>query len=76
MSYYWYNRPELLQKAKDKYHNCGRKGKAVKYYLENKDVLQEKTNNKFKNLSKEEKEEKKEYGKNRYKNTKKNRLKY
>ena len=25
MSYYWFNRQELLQKAKDKYHNCGEK---------------------------------------------------
>ena len=25
MSYYWFNRQELLQKAKDKYHNDGGK---------------------------------------------------
>ena len=25
MSYYWFNRQELLKKAKDKYHNCGGK---------------------------------------------------
>ena len=23
MRYYWYNRQELLQETKDKYHNCG-----------------------------------------------------
>ena len=36
MSYYWFNRKELLQKAKDKYHNCGGKKKAAEYYLKNK----------------------------------------
>ena len=25
MSDYWFNRQELLQKAKNKYHNCGGK---------------------------------------------------
>ena len=42
MSYYWFNGQELLQKAKDKYHNFGGKEKAAEYYLENKDVLKEK----------------------------------
>ena len=42
MSYYWFNRQELLQKAKDKYHNGGGQKKAAKFYLENKDVLKEK----------------------------------
>ena len=36
MSYYWFNRQELLQKAKNKYHNCGGKEKAAEYYLENR----------------------------------------
>ena len=39
MSYYWFNRPELLQKAKDKYHNGSDKEKAAKYYIENEDVI-------------------------------------
>ena len=34
MSYYWFNRQELLQKAKDRYHNCGDKEKAAEYYPE------------------------------------------
>ena len=51
MSYYWFNRQKLLQKAKDKYHNCGGKEKAAKYYTKNKDVIKEKANNKYKNLS-------------------------
>ena len=58
MSYYWFNRQELLQKAKDKCHNCGGKGTAVEYYIKIKDVIK-KVNNKYKNLSKEQKEAKK-----------------
>ena len=67
MSYYWSNRQELLQKVKDRYHKFGGKEKAADYCLENKDVIKEKVNNKYKNLSEEGKEAKKEYGKNRYK---------
>ena len=33
MSCYWFNRKELLQKAKDNYHNCGGKEKPAEYYL-------------------------------------------
>ena len=29
MSYYWFNRQELLQEVKDRYHNCGGKEKAA-----------------------------------------------
>ena len=59
MSYYWFNRQELLQKAKEKYHNCGGKKRAAEYYIENKDVVKENANNKYNNLSKEQKEAKK-----------------
>ena len=38
MSYYWFNKQELLQKAKEKYGNDG-KEKAAKYYQHNKDVI-------------------------------------
>ena len=48
-----------MQKAKDKYHNCGGKEKTVKYYLENKDVIKEKGNDKYKSMSKEKKEQNK-----------------
>ena len=58
MSYYLFNRQDLLRKAKDIYHNCGGKGKAAKYYLQNNDVIKEKANNKYKNLSEEEKKQK------------------
>ena len=39
MSYYWFNKNELLQKAKDRYHNGGGKEKAAEFYLENRGVL-------------------------------------
>ena len=46
MSYYWFNRQELLLKAKDRYHNCVGREKAAEYYLENRRALKEKTKNK------------------------------
>ena len=70
MSYYWFNRQELLQKAKDRYRNCGGKEKASEYFVANEDVLKEKANSKYKNLSEEGKEVKREYQKNRYKSIK------
>ena len=67
MSYYWFNRQELLQKAKDKYHNCGGKKKAAEYYLQNRDIIKKsKYKNKYKNLSEEDKQAKKEHQRNRY----------
>ena len=57
MSYYWFNRQQLLQKAKDRYHQCGGKEKSAKYYLENKGILKEKAKNEYKDLSEKEKEE-------------------
>ena len=67
MSYYWLNRQELLQKAKNKYENGG-KEKAAKYYqtVIKKDAIK-KANSKKKNLTGEQKEAKKQYSKNRYK---------
>ena len=70
VSYCWFNRQELLQKANYRYHNCGDKEKAAKYYIANKDVIKQKTKNKSRNLSEEEKEAKREYGGNRYRNIK------
>ena len=70
MSYYWFLRQELLQKAKDKYHNSGGKEKAAKYYCKNKDVIKEKANNKYKNLSEEEKEAERKHEADRYKKMK------
>ena len=64
LSVYW---QELLQKAKDRYHNCGGKEKAAKYYIVNNEVFFKKCKNENRNLSEEEKEVKREYLKNIYK---------
>ena len=66
MSYYCFNRHELLQKAKDNYHNSGKETTA-EYYLANKDVIKEKARNKYRNLSEKEKEAKRKYQADRYK---------
>ena len=65
MSYYWFNREEVLQKAGEKYHNYGGKEKAAKYQT-TKDVLKEKAKNKYRNLSEKEKEAKRQYSRDRY----------
>ena len=39
MSYYWFNRKELLEKAHKKYHKQGGKEKAAKYYQDNKEAI-------------------------------------
>ena len=61
MSYYWFNRQEILQKAKERYS----KEKAADYYLKNKEAVKEKSNKRHKNLSKEEKDKIKEYQRER-----------
>ena len=62
MSYYWFNRQEILEKAKKRYS----KEKAAEYYLQNKKVIKEKARNLYNNLSEEEKNKIKEYQKKRY----------
>ena len=66
MSYYWFNRREFLEKAKEKCDNKGGKEKAAKYYKDNKEAIKEEARNKYKNLGKEEKELKRKYSENRY----------
>ena len=39
MSYYWFNRREILEKAKERHS----KEKAVDYYLENKQAIKKKS---------------------------------
>ena len=39
MSYHWFNRNEILQKAKERYF----KEKADEYYLENKEAITKKS---------------------------------
>ena len=50
MSYYWFNRKELLKKACDKYHKEGCKERAVKYYEINKEKIK-KQSERYENLS-------------------------
>ena len=61
MSYYWFNRQKILQKAKVKYS----KEKAAEYYAQNKEAIQEKSKQCYKNLQ-EGKVKIKEYQRKRY----------
>ena len=51
MSYYLFNRQEILQKAKERYS----KVKALEYYTQNEEAITEKSRECYKNLSQEEK---------------------
>ena len=51
MSYYWFNRQEILQEAKEKYS----KEKAAECYAQNKEAIKEKSRERYKNLSQEKK---------------------
>ena len=62
MSYCWFNRKEILPKAKERFS----KEKAAEYYLQNKEAIKEKSRNRYKNLSREEKDKIKEYQRKRY----------
>ena len=46
MSYYWFNRQEILQKAKKRYP----KETAAEYYAQNKKAIKEKSRERYKNL--------------------------
>ena len=50
MSQYWFNTQEILQKAKEKYSK-------EKDAQQNKEVIKEKSRNRYKNLSEEEKKQ-------------------
>ena len=60
MNYYWFNRQEILQKAKEKYS----KEKAAEYYKQNKEAIKEKSKERYKNLSQEIKHKIKRVSKN------------
>ena len=62
MSYYWFNRQEILQKAKGKYS----KEKATEYYKQNKEAIKKKLKERYKNLSRAEKDKIKEYQRKKY----------
>ena len=57
MSYYWLNRQEMLQKAKERYS----KEEAAEYCAQNKEAIKEKSRERYKDLSQEEKDKIKEY---------------
>ena len=59
MSYYWFNRQEILQIIKERYS----KEKAAEYYVQNKEAINKKSRGRYKNLSQEEKVKIKEYQK-------------
>ena len=61
LSYYWFNREEVRQKANEKYRNCGGREKSAKYYRTNKDVLKEKSKHRYRDLSEKEKEAKQDH---------------
>ena len=46
MNYHWFNKQEILQKAKENYS----KEKAGEYYKQNKEVMKEKSKERYKNL--------------------------
>ena len=62
MSYYQFNGKEIFQKAKERYS----KEKAAEYYLQNKEVIKEKSKNWYRYLSEEEKDKIKVYQRKRY----------
>ena len=47
MSYYWFYRHEILQKAKERYS----KEKAAEYYAQSKEAIKEKSTELYKNVS-------------------------
>ena len=63
MSYYWFDRKEILQKVKERYS----KEIDAEYYLKNKEAIKEKSKNRYKNLSQEEKDKINEYQRKKYK---------
>ena len=68
MSYYQFNKKEVLQKQKAKKNQS--KEIAAEYYLQNNEVIKKKIKNRYKNLADEEKQAKKEYQKIYYKKLK------
>ena len=62
MSYYWFNRQEILQKPKERYS----KEKAADYYAQIKEAKKEKSRECYKNFSQEEENKIKEYQRKKY----------
>ena len=53
---YWFNRKDLLKIAHDKYPEESGKERAAKYYERNKEEIKKKQRERYKNLSKKEKD--------------------
>ena len=53
MNYYWFNRKEILQKAKENYS----KEKTAGYYKQNKEAIKEKSRESYKNLSRRKRQD-------------------
>ena len=47
MNYYWFNRQQILQKAKENYS----KEKAAEYYKQNREAIKENAKERYKKLS-------------------------
>ena len=64
MSYYCFNRQEILQKAKEKY--LKEKAAVLSIMHKKKEAVKEKLRERYKNLSQEEKDKIKEYQRKRH----------
>ena len=64
MSYYRFNRHEIMQKAKERHS----KEKAAEHYLKNNEPIKEKSREFYKKLSQEEEDKIKEYQRKSIKN--------
>ena len=62
MSYYWCNRQEILQKAKERYS----KENAIEYYFQIIEAIKGNSRECYKNLPQEEKDKIEEHQKKRY----------
>ena len=62
MNYYWFNRQEILQKAKERYS----REEAAEYYAQKKEALKEMSRERYKNLWQKEKDKIKEYQRKKY----------
>ena len=54
-----------MQKSKDRYHYGGGKEKAAEYYVKNRGLLKEDSNNKYRNFSEEKTKTKIQHQRNR-----------
>ena len=63
MSYYYFNRKEILQKAKERY---SKEKTAEYYYLESKEAIKKMSRDRYKTFQKKKKTRLKEYQRKRY----------